>query len=170
MRPIRLFGCPDRLCDLVSIVPLHLSLATQDSDPPPWDRSTHLNVRLLGRVNCKPLVEGVQLRDWSLIVAGKLFLARKLSSTNNWQFNLGRERASSFSKWSLSRLGCGPAQTIPLCWHVSQTIRRPLFVIYLTLPIRSLIISSNFRIRKLLKMVLVFSSKVLLKTILISRW
>ena len=128
---------------------------------------THLNVCLMGRLSGKPLVEGVQGRNWSLIDASKLFLAGKLSSTNNWQFDLGREGASSFSKWSLSRLGCGPAETTPLCWHFIETIRKKaVFVLYLTLPIRSLIISSNFRIRKLIKMALVFVSKVLLKTIL----
>ena len=96
---------------------------------------THLNVCLLGRLSGKPLVEGVQVRNWSLIDASKLFLAGKLSSTNNWQFDLGWEGASSFSKWSLSRLGCGPAQTIPLCWHVIETIRKKVvFIIYLTLP------------------------------------
>lgn len=70
---------------LVSIVPLHPSLAP-------------LRYPYMGRVNGKPLVEAVQARNWSLIVASKLFFARKRSSTNNWQFDLGREGASSFSK------------------------------------------------------------------------
>ena len=85
----------DKPCDLVPILPLHPSLAPLWSS---WMRSFSFKCLFTaGRESGKPLVEGVQARDWPLIVASKLFLASKLSSTNNWQLDLVREHASSFS-------------------------------------------------------------------------
>ena len=55
--------------------------------------------------------------------------------------------------------------------HVIETVRKKaVFIKYITLPIWSLIISSNFRIRKFTKIGLAYASKELLETILKSRF